>query len=1202
MSRRTTAVFVSMFFAAIAAYGQVTGSLSGSVIDQNEAVIGNATVKVFVGGGKEPILSSTTNSAGRFVFSAVNPATYDVTVEASGFSTVTYRDARVSPGQDVVLPPLKLALQTISQTIEVIGDLQGIQTDTAVVSTSLTNTQIQNLPVLGRQVSNLFETQPGVVSNGGIPTSINGLKASFSNVTFDGINVQDNFIKTNDLNYAPFRTTIDQISEINIVTTNSSARYGNGASQVLISSKYGGNTYHGSVYWYNRNDALSANDWFSNRDGVKKSRLDLNQPGVALGGPVAIPGHVFRDKLFFYANYEWYRNKKQEPVTRTVLSDDAKNGIFGYNDTSGVRRTANIFSLRSFTPDPTIKAMMAQLPKSNSTGGDSINTLGYRFNGKANEFRDQFVGRGDYYLNSNNSISATYNYTDNPTLRSDQGNYFTPEPPVSNSLTNHLMSLHWRSTITPTLTNELFGGFALTHGNFDVSAPYPKQFVAGLLFSSPVNTFMAQGRDTNNYPIQDNATWFKGNHQVMFGYQYLKITSRPFNDVGTVPTYTLGISAANTTGFAAAELPGIRTTDLANANALYANLAGIITSGTQTFNVNSRTSGFVPGATNVRNFSNTTHALYVQDNWKLTRSFTVNLGLRYEYWTPLDEKDGLFLAPRLENNDVRATLLNPNATLDFIGGGSGRKFYKADKNNFAPNLGFAWNLGGNNKTVVRGGYMIAYVSDNVITTVRNNVGTSNGLSFANTQTNLVATLAAPPTIPAPTYKVPRTLADNYAISATSATGLPDPNLRTPMIHQWNVSVEHDVKSVLITARYIGNAGRGLLRAIDYNQVLYNANGFLADFQRAQSNGTLAQTVTGTYNPSYNAAIGGSQPLTVFPLLGSGGLLTNATIINLIRTGQVGALADTYQTNRLNGSVNFYTNPNIQGANTVNNSGRSNYQALQLQATKRTRAGLQAQFSYSFSKNLANNSGDYQFNFEPLLDNANPSLENARTPFDTRHVFKANYYYELPFGAGKHWSGNALVNKFIGGWSLSGIWNYQSGAPFSILSSYGTLNRAARSTYTNTASVAPGTTMDQLAPLTSGVFRTGSTLYFVSPTLLNTDFRATNQPGAQAFAGQKFFNPDAGTLGNLQRRAFSGPWNQTFDMSVAKLVKIGERQTLNIHFDFFNALNHPTFYMYPSTAGDYGASTPYNINSTTFGQLNFTDADARQIQIGAYYRF
>ena len=237
----------------------------------------------------------------------------------------------------------------------------------------------------------------------------------------------------------------------------------------------------------------------------------------------------------------------------------------------------------------------------------------------------------------------------------------------------------------------------------------------------------------------------------------------------------------------------------------------------------------------------------------------------------------------------------------------------------------------------------------------------------------------------------------------------------------------------------------------------------------------------------------------------------------------------------------------------------------------------------------------------MLDNANPSLERARTPSDIRQSFKANVYYELPFGAGKKWGGNSLVNHVVGNWSVSGIWNYQSGNPYSILSGYGTLNRGARSTATNTASVA-GATMDQLRPLTSGIYKTIDNIYFRSPTLLNSDGRGTAQTGANAFAGQVFYNPDAGTVGNLQRRMFSGPWNQALDMSVIKAVKIGERVKVDLHFDFFNALNHPTFYMPPSTAGDNGASGPYTINNTTFGQLTSLDASARQIQIGARFSF
>ncbi|MCU1337862.1 MAG: hypothetical protein JWO19_3443 [Bryobacterales bacterium] len=1179
-------------------FAQVAALLSGSVVDQNGSVIPNATVKVYVAGGKEPVLTGRTNETGRFVFTVVNPDSYDVAVEASGFSTVTYRQVRVSRGQEAVLPPIKLAIQGVSQLVEVTADAQAVQSANAEVSSTITNIQIQNLPVLGRQVTTLFQTQPGVIVSGG-PTIVNGLKASFSNVTVDGINVQDNFIRTNGLDYPPFRTTIDQIAEITITTSNASAAQGGGASQFILSTKSGSNTYHGAGYWYNRNDALSANDWFNNRDDVAKSKLNLNQVGAALGG------HIVRDKLFFYANYEVYRNKKQGSYTRTVLTDPAKNGIFTYVDTAGNRQTANLQALRGYTPDPTVKGLISQLPAPNAPGGDGLNTLGYRFNAKFNEFRDQFVYKTDYYLNAKNSITGTYNYIDNPTDRPDvTSTFYTVSPPVTNSLRNHLLSLSWRSTITPTLTNEVRGGFARTHGNFDVNIGSPKLLISAtnLLFNNPVGTFLAQGRDTNTYPIQDNANWNKGNHQVAFGYQFQRIFSAPFNDAAILPTYTLGISAANTTGLTAADLPGIRSADLTRANNLYANLDGIVTSGTQTFNVKSATSGFVPGATNLRQLHNSTHALYVQDNWKVRPNLTVNLGLRYEYWTPLDEANGLFIAPRLENNDAKATLLNPNAVLDFIGGSSGRKFYNSDKNNFGPNVGFAWDPFKSGKTSIRGGYMMAFVGDSLITTVRNNVNTNSGLSFSNTITGQVATLANAPVIPAPVYKVPRTLADNYAITKTSAAGLPDPNLVTPVIHQWNFSVQREVKGLLLTARYVGNEGHDLLRAIDYNQVLYNANGFLADFRRAQSNASLAQAAGGAYNPAYNPAIAGSQPLTVFPLLVNGGTLTSVTNQTYIRNGQIGELANQYMVLGQNGPVSFYTNPNLQGANTVTNGGSSSFHSLQLEATKRTRYGLQAQFSYVYGKSLSNTSGDLQSNFEPLLDNGNPSLENARTPYDIRHSLKANYYYELPLGQGKKWSSGSLVNRIIGGWAISGILAYYSGNPFSVLSTYGTLNRDARSAATNTATVT--STLPQLAPLTSGVFKTGDNIYFVSPTIIGADGRGTSQPGTAPFAGQAFFNPVAGTVGNLQRRSFTGPWDWSWDASVVKSFRITERQTLDLHFDFFNVGNHPTFYMPPSTAGDYAVSgnPAYNINSTTFGQLDSVNHDARQIQIGAYYRF
>jgi len=401
-------------------------------------------------------------------------------------------------------------------------------------------------------------------------------------------------------------------------------------------------------------------------------------------------------------------------------------------------------------------------------------------------------------------------------------------------------------------------------------------------------------------------------------------------------------------------------------------------------------------------------------------------------------------------------------------------------------------------------------------------------------------------------------------------------------------------------RYIGNKGTDLLRAVDYNQILYNANGFLADFVRAQNNASLAEKAGLGYIGSYNANVAGSVPLTVFPLLSNPGF-TSATNQTYLRQGQVGELANQYMVNKTNGSVNFYGNPNVQGANILLNGGESNYHALQFEVTRRTRSGLQGQFSYTFGKSLSNTAGDGQTGLEPLLDNNNPQLEWARSPYDLRHVLKANYYYELPYGKGKKWSGNSVLNAVLGNWAMSGIWSYQSGSPYSVISGYGTLNRAARSAATNTASV-NGTTLGQMAPLMEGLFMTGTGPYFISPTLIGSDGRGASQAGSAPFAGQLFYNPSAGAVGNLQRRMFTGPWQWQWDIAVKKSFQIHESHRVDLGIDLINWMNHPTFYVSPSTGGDYGSVTNANVNNATFGQISSMNYNPRVIQLSLYYRF
>ena len=261
--------------------------------------------------------------------------------------------------------------------------------------------------------------------------------------------------------------------------------------------------------------------------------------------------------------------------------------------------------------------MIASLPEPNSTNrGDGLNTAGYLFNAGANENRDQVVYRMDYYLSPKQNFSGTFNYINDPTQRPGYGTFFTTTPPVSNAITNYMMSLAYRLTLTPTLTNELRGGFVLATGDFVDSNKYPAYQLSGLLFTDPVNTFMNQGRQTNTYNLQDNANWVKGKHAVAFGYQSSYLRIAPYNDAGILPTYALGLGARSTS-LTSTDLPGASSSNLSTANSLYADLAGYISSASQTFNVTSPTSGYVPGATQLRHLSYDTFAGYIQDSWKV---------------------------------------------------------------------------------------------------------------------------------------------------------------------------------------------------------------------------------------------------------------------------------------------------------------------------------------------------------------------------------------------------------------------------------------------------------------------------------------------------------------------------------------------------------------------------------------------------------
>ena len=395
---------------------------------------------------------------------------------------------------------------------------------------------------------------------------------------------------------------------------------------------------------------------------------------------------------------------------------------------------------------------------------------------------------------------------------------------------------------------------------------------------------------------------------------------------------------------------------------------------------------------------------------------------------------------------------------------------------------------------------------------------------------------------------------------------------------------------MVEARYVGNHVVGAYRAFDYNQVQVRQNGFLADFKRAQKNGFLAESTIGTFNPNYNANIPGSQPLTIFPKLAGRGSFNDANVLFYLTTGEPGELATYYQTHGLTGTFNFFAHPHALAADMLTNYSSSSYNSLQLVARHRTRLGLSLEGNYTFSKVLSDGDGDLQARFQAFLDFDNPLLERSRANFDLTHMIKADGYYELPLGKGHRLSFNPVINRVVEGWRVGSTMVWQSGAPFSILSERGTLNREARSYYNGAVTWLNKSQLDSVVKFQM----TGNGPMIVAPSAVSPADGtgvSVDGPGVPSFNGQVFYNPGAGTLGTLQRRFFSGPWTFDIDLSLIKAVTITEHRDLELRIEAINALNHATFW-----SGDQ------NINSTTFGLAGSTFYAPRILQMGLTFRF
>jgi hypothetical protein len=512
----------------------------------------------------------------------------------------------------------------------------------------------------------------------------------------------------------------------------------------------------------------------------------------------------------------------------------------------------------------------------------------------------------------------------------------------------------------------------------------------------------------------------------------------------------------------------------------------------------------------------------------------------------------------------------------------------------------------------------------------------------NTRVTDLPAISPPAFIPPP-----RTFLQNNSATGQgnfAVANAVDPKLQIPRTEQYSVGFQREIfHDTAFEIRYVGSRSKNLARGIDLNQIDVINNGFLADFQRAQRNlavnmaernariaacvaagGTTAACTTQVNNQlplsaAFNSSLPGSSQLTVIPLIGSlsgtrGGIGTagagsaiNATVQANLVNGAVADLAHFYVTQGVNnhptlGSPNnvpfvrFYPNPNIGQIELFTNAGSYYYNSLQVELRRRFSQGLYFQANYTFSKNLTDTIGTSQQLFEPYLQNQNPDLDVQRADFDQTHVFNFNGIYQLPFGKGKTFlNQGGIVDKIFGGWELSGIVQWNTGAPITFVDTRGTLNRAARSGRQTAFS---NLTNDEIRAL-AGVFEANGRIYYINPAIINpTTGTASNgyiYPGLNsnaAFNGQVFFNVEPGQTGNMARTLINGPRYFNVNAAMLKNINFSESIRVQLRAEAFNLLNNVNFFNNTQFA---------NINSATFGQIT-SAADARIFQFAARFEF
>jgi hypothetical protein len=1170
------------------------GRIMGSVTDQTGGTIANAKVTVTdTARGLNRVL--TTTDTGEFNAPGLLPGTYTVKAEAKGFRSLERNNVLIEVGQEVRVD-MTLQPGEQEQTITVTEAVPLVETTNATLGGTLSNQTINDLPLNGRNFQNLLELRPGVMiypGGSGWTQSSNGMRAHDNVYMVEGVNSSDPWMAQSVMNAvmasgdAGTILPIDAIQEFK-TEQNPRAEFGwKPGAIVNVGIKSGTNAMHGTAFAFGRDTAMDARNVFQ-QPPTPKTPVELEQFGGSLGGP------ILKDKLFYFGNFESQRYSVgssgliTDPVTAT-------NGLGGTtNNMVAACQAALLPGGGGVAP---LSAQLVGLsptcvPLSNYPGLFPANT-GTSTAGSPTSFPTALNSNNtiysglikvNYHLSDKNSISGMYFISPGEGILNDSPNSQTSPAWLTNQYArSQAFSADWTWTPNSAWVNE---------ARFGYSHYYQ-------VFQSQDAT-----QDPSNYPFNGTTYHYYSGQTNPAYFGFPGITVQPYSGalgagwpktVGPDGVYSIVDQVSILRGNHSLKFGGELLDQISNSN-VTANTKGPIRFGSlkSYFNGIPNRATFLTGNLQ-RRITAMNYALFIQDDWRIRPRLTVNLGLRYEIEGVEHEKNNL--------------LGNFDPTLGLVqAGGAISSPYKGDHNNFAPRVGFAWDMFGNGKTVLRGGAGVIF--EQLSFDVFNGVGNAFGLRTNPTGAALYAcppnvTIAAQCQVPSPgniavaniaftgtaltSQATPGAIAFQWLNNgpnaplynptpacgdgnATLPTGFKPPqcnvlmvdqNLRTPYVTAWNLGISRAItNNVSLDVAYVGNHGTKLISVSDINQTPS------VTFQNV-ANGVGTITTGAGWTAAALANCAGSQ--------------------NMVQLTTFCAPSAALEQSTRPFSAQF---PYLKWIQEMYNSDASNYNGLQATLTMRNYHGLSMTSGYTYSHALGYNSDQGTGGGLVLPINSygdRHSQMYSSTTFDQRHRWTLSTTYNIP--------GKKGYGQMLEGWSLNATARISTGTPWGVIDATtdfsGTGEMGVSGTFGTmggqwnflTANGGPGNPSDFLAlhnfaNVTPGPIPAGATTaapgvpFFpgngtpANPTAnaacnsavgSNPLARAAlAELGCYALGSSVLIPPAFGSYGVMPRNPWRDQGFRTMDFSVTKAIRIVERLNAQFRAEFFNVLNHPNF--------------------------------------------